>query len=78
MNTNHGGDMSATLNDAMLTEAQAAELLGIQPQTLNVWRCQRRYDLRYVRVGRLIRYPLSEVRRFIARRTVGASEPSTA
>ena len=39
-------------DQSLLTEAQAAELLGIRPQTLSVWRSTKRYPLPYIRVGR--------------------------
>ena len=59
--------------DPLLTEDEAAKFLNIRPQTLSVWRSARRYDLRYRKIGRLVRYPLSELRRFVESRTVGAA-----
>ena len=60
-------------SDPKLTEDEAAAFLGIKPQTLAVWRCNRRYDLKYIKCGRLVRYPMSELRKFVERRTVGAA-----
>ena len=57
--------------DALLDQAQAAEILGVVPETLQVWRSTRRYSLPYVKVGRLVRYRESALRRFIELRTVG-------
>lgn len=56
--------------DPLLTEAQAAELLGVEPQTLQAWRCTRRYALPYVKVGRLVRYRASAIEAFLQARTV--------
>ena len=47
----------AIANDPNLTEDEAAKFLGIKPNTLAVWRSSRRYDLEYVKVGRLVQLP---------------------
>lgn len=49
---------------------QAAEHLTVKPQTLAIWRCKHRYDLPFLRVGRLVRYRRSDLDQFLARRTV--------
>lgn len=59
-----------TQSDPLLDQARAAEILGVVPETLQVWRSTRRYALAYVKVGRLVRYRESDVRRFIESRTV--------
>ena len=55
----------------LLTRDQAAEFLGVRPQTLAAWLCRRRYALPVVRVGRLVRYRLSDLEAFLDARTVG-------
>ena len=55
----------------LLDEAAAAAFLSIAPATLRVWRCTGRYDLPYVKVGRLVRYRSIDLVRFIATRTHG-------
>jgi predicted DNA-binding transcriptional regulator AlpA len=57
----------------LLTEAAAAERLGIKPSTLTVWRSTRRYDLPYVKVGRSVRYTEDAIEQFIVGRTIGAT-----
>jgi len=58
-------------SDPLLPEKKAAQILGLQPHTLAVWRLRASKglpapDLPYVRVGRrAIRYRLSDVQRFI-------------
>lgn len=60
----------------LLTQNEAATLLGISPATLAVWRCTKRYPLRYVKVGRVVRYPADAIAAFIAERTVDVREPN--
>lgn len=56
----------------LLTTEEAATMLGVQAQTLAVWRCKHRNgDLKYVQLGRLIRYREIDVLDFIDRRIKG-------
>ena len=55
----------------LLTEAEAADYLSVEPQTLCTWRCTRRYNLPYIKVGRLVRYRPEDVEAFLESRTVG-------
>lgn len=57
----------------LVNEKRAAEILGITPGTLGVWRCRRRYDLPYVKIGAAVRYRMADLERFIESRTVSAS-----
>ena len=55
----------------MLTERAAAEYLGLKNHnTLAVWRTTKRYDLTYVKVGRLVRYRKEDLDAFLERRKV--------
>lgn len=51
--------------DELLTPKQVAHELGVSVQTLAVWRCERRYNLRYIKVGACVRYKRSDVERFL-------------
>jgi excisionase family DNA binding protein len=53
----------------LLTEQEAADLLTVSPGTLSVWRCTRRYALRFIKVGRAVRYRESDILAFIESRT---------
>ena len=64
----------ATLASPLVDEKQASEILGLAPGTLSVWRCTKRYDLPFVKVGRSVKYRLSDLERFVESRTVGAVE----
>ena len=51
--------------EQLLTPRDVAAILGITPQTLAVWRCEKRYHLPYVKAGRLVRYREIDVEQFI-------------
>ena len=55
----------------LLTPRQAATELGVSPGTLAVWRCRKRYPLRYIKVGSKVRYRLADIEKFLDARTVG-------
>jgi predicted site-specific integrase-resolvase len=54
----------------LITPQKAAQMLGIAPQTLAVWRCEKRYGLAYVKVGARVRYRVSDIERFLRKRTL--------
>ena len=58
--------------DRLLTTHEAAALLDVSPQTLEVWRSTKRYPLPYVKIGRNVRYRKSGIMGFIAAGEVAA------
>jgi excisionase family DNA binding protein len=52
-----------------LTPAQAADILGLSKGTLEVWRSTGRYNLPFIKMGRYVRYRLSDINAFIESRT---------
>jgi predicted DNA-binding transcriptional regulator AlpA len=58
--------------DPLLSEKQTADILGVEPGTLQVWRSTKRYPLPYIKVGRLVRYRRSSVEAFLLSREVSA------
>ncbi len=56
----------------LFTEREVSDLLAVPLQTLRNHRSQRR-GIKFVRVGRSVRYRLADVRAFIAARTVNVS-----
>lgn len=50
----------------LLSRNEAAQYLGIKPQTLAVWASTKRYDLSYVKVGRCVKYRQSDLDAFIS------------
>ena len=54
----------------LLTRAEAAEFLAIQPGTLASWAYRQTQDLPYVRVGRCVRYRRADLEKFILQNLV--------
>lgn len=61
----------AQLEETLLKRQDAAKLLGVSAGTLGVWgsKCRNRYNLPFVKVGRLVRYKLSDLNLFIKKQT---------
>lgn len=57
----------------LLSNAQAAEYLGIAPITLSIWRCKKSYRIPYTKVGGRIRYRKDDLDAWLASRTVGGA-----
>jgi excisionase family DNA binding protein len=55
-----------TKYDPLLSRKEAAEYLGVNERTLANWKCTKRYPLPTVKVGRLVKYRLSALDKFIA------------
>jgi predicted DNA-binding transcriptional regulator AlpA len=52
----------------MLNEKQTAAYLDLAPGTLAVWRSSGRYSLPFLKIGRKVRYHLSDLENWIASR----------
>ena len=57
----------------LLSRREAAEYLGVKPQTLAAWHVTGRYGLPVVKVGRSAKYRLADLERWVESRTVGAA-----
>lgn len=57
----------------LLTEKEAARILGVQPQSLAVWRLHGK-NLPFVKIGRLVRYRRQDIEQWIAAQTVAVGE----
>lgn len=70
------GEQRSTVssNANLLTNAQAAEYLGISPATLNIWRCSKRYTIPFVKVGTRVMYRKEDLDTWLASRRVGGAE----
>lgn len=51
------------IEPVMVTISQAARLLGVSTSTL--WRLRQSHGLRPIQIGRLRRYRLADIRRFV-------------
>ena len=57
--------------EQLLTKEEVSTILGVSVGTLAVWRATKRYNLPYVKSGRLVRYRAEDVQAFIASRLQG-------
>jgi excisionase family DNA binding protein len=53
----------------LMTPAEVAALLRVNVQTLALWRCTGRGGLRFIRIGKSIRYRRAAVDEFLNRNT---------
>lgn len=63
--------MNSTDTTQLRSRAEAAQYLGVAPQTLAVWACTKRYYLPLVKIGRHVKYRQSDLDAFIERNTYG-------
>lgn len=59
--------------DKLVSRTEAANILGVKPQTLATWHITGRYKLPLVKVGRSVRYRVTDLERWVQSRTIGAS-----
>jgi excisionase family DNA binding protein len=53
----------------LLSEREAAMLLTVSPGTLSVWRSTGRYNLPFLKVGRMVRYRRADLVTWLEKRT---------
>lgn len=61
------------MEPAVLSAVQAAAYLGVAVNTLEVWRCTKRYNLPYIKVGARVKYRKADLDAWLAARTVSAA-----
>jgi len=64
--------------ERLLSRKEAAELLGVSPATLAVWKSTNRYPLPVVKVGGLAKYKVSDLEAFIESRKSGEEKEARA
>ena len=47
---------TANRNTELLTTTEAADYLGLMPDTLTVWRCTKAQIIPFLKIGRNVRY----------------------
>ena len=57
------------MENNLLDEKQAAEVLTVEPGTLSVWRSTGRYKIPFVKVGRRVRYRRADLETWLESRT---------
>jgi predicted DNA-binding transcriptional regulator AlpA len=55
----------------LLKPNEVSKILGVEVETLNVWRSNKRYNLPYIKIGSLVRYRKQDIDNFIQARTNG-------
>jgi excisionase family DNA binding protein len=63
-------------NDLLLV-TEAASYLSISKTTLDIWRCNRRQNIPYIKVGRSVRYRRSDLDTWLESKTVTPCPSST-
>lgn len=56
-------------DDPLFSPSEAAAYIGVTEGTLSVWRCNKRYDIPYIKVGRLVKYRKSALDDWLISRT---------
>lgn len=56
---------------ALITSNEAAAYLGLKPGTLEVWRCTKRHQIPFFKIGRLVKYRKSDLDAWLDSRAVG-------
>ena len=57
---------------SLLDEREAGEVIRVKPSTLSVWRCTKKYNLPYVKMGGRVYYVLADLLAFVESRRVAA------
>lgn len=57
------------MTEKLLNSQEASQYLGVTRDILAVWRTTRRYELPYIKVGRLVKYRLSDLDNWLNQRT---------
>ena len=56
------------MENDLLDSAETSQLINVSQGTLAVWRSTCRYNLPYIKVGRLVRYRRSDIEDWLDRR----------
>lgn len=61
--------INSELENQLTSPQETSKLLRVTVDTLGVWRCTKRYQLPYVKVGRKVFYRIDDIKKFIEQRT---------
>lgn len=53
-----------------VNDTQAAEFLGVKPQTLRAWRSRNTVHIPFFRIGRAVRYRISDLQAYVDKQMV--------
>lgn len=63
-----------TISDRLLSRDEAAQFLGVSKGTLEVWASTKRYDLPFIKIGRLAKYRMQDLLKFIENNAQSTAE----
>lgn len=55
------------IQEQLLNTVEAADYIGVRTGTLESWRVNKTYNLPYIKVGRLVKYRVSDLNDFLDR-----------
>lgn len=58
-------EIEEMLNDKLLTRKETAKLLRVGISTLEQWAVQGKRNLKYIKLGRICYYKLSDIKKYI-------------
>lgn len=70
-------DLTALPPAHLLDDKEAAAALDTTTGTLSVWRSTGRYNLKFIRIGRRVKYRVGDLLEFIERRTSTSTSNTT-
>lgn len=59
---------------SLLTDKEAAAYLNLSTSTLGVWRCTKRQEIPFVKLGRAVRYRKADLDKWLESQTIGATK----
>jgi len=62
----------------LLATPPAADYIGVEPHTLEIWRSTGRYHIPFVKVGRLVKYRRTDLDAWLASRTINTGAVESA
>jgi excisionase family DNA binding protein len=64
-------NQNINLSNRLLTRKEAADFLGCKEHTLAVWATNKRYNLPFYKIGRLVKYRLNDLEDFVVKNRHG-------
>lgn len=58
------------IRGGFLNTTEAAEFLEVSRGTLEVWRCTKRHSIPYIKIGRLVKYRLTDLEAWLKSQTI--------
>lgn len=66
--------IKSNIEDKLINRKEASKFLGVQENTLAVWATNKRYKLPFYKVGRLVKYKISDLEKFIQENQKGGCD----